>query len=117
MQPSFFDDPLPPRREVNRLRDEAMQKVSQHAEVYNPHFQATAQDFVVRYLLEHGPTPAEVLTMKCKQAGITSHDDRAFGPVYYGLVRRGVIQKVGMVRRERGHGTAGGNIWALVAVR
>ena len=104
---------LPPRAAVNRARDEAMASVAEHAERDRAHFQIEAEGFVRRFLAEHGPTPGERLTIACRRAGIVPHDDRAFGPVYYGLARRGEILKVGQVRRERGHGTAGGNVWAL----
>ena len=68
---------------------------------------------MLSFLNMHGPTAGEVITMAAKLYGIVPHDDRAFGPVYHGLSRRGQIVKVGTVRRERGHGTSGGNVWAL----
>jgi hypothetical protein len=114
-QQGLFDGtPAPtPRQRVNRERDAAMQRVAERAEQARAAFLASARAFVRRYLAEHGPTSGEVLSLKCKASGITPHDDRAFGPVYFGLSREGVIEKVGTVRRERGHGTAGGNVWAL----
>lgn len=116
-QSSLFDArPLRSKREtVNAARDEAMRRVAEHAEERRRGFIDAATRFVVAYLGTHGQTAGEVLTLKCKEAGIRPHDDRAFGPIYHGLAQRGVIEKVGTVRRERGHGTAGGNVWALVA--
>lgn len=102
-----------PRRSVNRQRDEAMARVAQLAEERRRRFLVDAKAFVVGYLQEHGPTSGEALTTACKAANVVPHDDRAFGPVYMQLARDGSIEKVGMVRRERGHGTAGGNLWAL----
>lgn len=99
---------------VNRQRDQAISRVSQHAEDTAPGFGERAQAFVLDYLKKHGPTPGEDLTLHCKHAGIVPGDDRAFGSVYMTLARRGLIVKVGSVRRERGHGTAGGNVWSLV---
>jgi hypothetical protein len=107
VQPSLFDQSA-----VNAARDKAMTAVGEKAERARPSFAEAAQAFVLRYLREHGPTPGEVLTLKCKLAGIVPHDDRAFGPVYFALSRRKQIVKVGEVRRERGHGTAGGTVWA-----
>lgn len=115
MQQGLFDNARPPapRQVVNRERDAAMQRVSERAEARRRQFLVDAKAFVVAYLREHGATSGEVLTNQCKAAGIVPHDDRAFGPVYFGLSQAGVIEKVGTVRRERGHGTAGGNVWAL----
>jgi hypothetical protein len=101
------------RERVNAQRDAAMASVETAAERARRMFAADAGAFVVRYLQVHGPTAAEVLTRQCRAAGIIPHDDRAIGPVYMRLSRAGVIVKVGSVRRERGHGTAGGNIWAI----
>jgi hypothetical protein len=97
------------------LRDDAMALVKDHAEDHRPGFHVLALDFVVAFLARFGPTPAEQLTAACKNAGIRPHDDRAFGPVYMVLARHKRIVKVGSVRRERGHGTAGGNVWMLQA--
>lgn len=102
-----------PRRSVNRQRDEAMARVAQRAEARRRQFLEDAQVFAIAYLKEHGATSGEALSSACKAAGIVPHDDRAFGPVYFRLSQAGVIEKVGTVRRERGHGTAGGNVWAL----
>lgn len=112
----LFDTSPPPspRQVVNQQRDEALRRVAERAEAARRGFLEAARTFVRRYLAEHGATSGEVLTLACKKAGIAPHDDRAFGPVYLGLVRDGVIEKVGTVRRERGHGTAGGNVWSLV---
>lgn len=112
--PLFDSTPvLTPRQRVNVARDEALARVKEHAEQRRQRFTADAQAFVVRYLEQHGPTSGEALTLACKAAGLVPHDDRAYGPVYLGLCRRGVIEKVGECRRERGHGTGGGRIWQL----
>jgi hypothetical protein len=102
---------------VDRKRDQAIARVTQHAEDRRPNFVADAQAFVQRYLAQHGPTSGEQLTLACKAADITPHDDRAFGAVYQGLVRRGVIESVGTIRRERGNGTSGGHVWVLKGTR
>jgi hypothetical protein len=116
-QRTLFGDLRRPSRaardRVNALRDAAMEGVETAAERARRMFAADAGAFVVRYLQIHGPTAAEVLTRQCRAAGIVAHDDRAIGPVFMRLARAGVIVKVGSVRRERGHGTAGGNIWAI----
>jgi len=97
---------------VTRLRDRAMQQVGQHAEDYEPGFGSRAADLILR-LLESGPMSGEDLSLACKQAGIMAHDDRAYGVPIMKLARRGLIEKCGTVRRKRGHGTSGGNVWKL----
>lgn len=106
--------PVSARQRVNQLRDEAMRRVAENAEARRAQFAEDARAFVLKYLREHGATAGEQITLACKDAGIVPHDDRAFGPVYFGLRRRGLITIVGECRRERGHGTRGGNVWALV---
>jgi len=109
---------LPARAAVDAARDKAMASIGSKAEDRSPGFHERARAFVLGYLARYGPTPGEILTLRCRDAGIVPHDDRAFGPVYFTLSREGAIAKIGEVRRERGHGTAGGSIWALaVAAR
>jgi hypothetical protein len=112
LQMTLFAEP-PTRASVDDLRDMAMAQVETAAERTRQMFAADAGAFVVRYLRTHGPTSGETLTRECRAAGIEPHDDRAFGPVYMRLTRAGVIEKCGTVRRERGHGTSGGNVWRL----
>lgn len=118
-QADLFADlrgPSQRRQTVDEARDAALDAVEAAAERARRMFAADAGAFVVRYLQIHGPTAGEVLTCRCREGGIVPHDDRAFGPVYMRLARLKVIEKVGSVRRERGHGTAGGNVWALARV-
>lgn len=92
-------------------RDDAMARVSSKAEDVRPNFRDDATGYILYHLEKHGPTTGEALTLACKAAGIVPHDDRAFGPVYMQLSKRGLIEKVGTVKRTRGHGTSGGNVW------
>jgi hypothetical protein len=91
-------------------RDTAMARVESNA---GPDFTERACAFVLDYLSSHGPTSGELLTLECKAAGIRPHDDRAMGPVFMRLSRRGLIVKRGTAIRRRGHGTSGGNVWGL----
>jgi len=94
-------------------RDAALRRVAKNA---GRQFVARAVAFVEAYLAERPHASAEVMTDACKAAGIKPpHDDRAFGPVYHRLAKAGKIVKCGEVRRTRGHGTAGGNLWRLAA--
>jgi hypothetical protein len=71
---------------------------------------AVALDLLGRY----GELPGEKLVAMLKRHGFRGHDDRCFGPVFSVLAKRKQIRCVGFCTRERGHGTAGGRIWALV---
>jgi hypothetical protein len=58
------------------------------------------------------PFTGESLTDNMKALGIRPHDDRAFGPVFARAIRAGLIKTVGFVPRKKGHGTAGGRLYA-----
>lgn len=98
-------------------RDRAMSQVADNAEAARPGFADEAGDFVTGYLERHGPSSGEAITNACKESGIVPHDDRAFGPVYQRLSSRGLIRKVGHAPRQKGHGTSGGNVWALSGIQ
>ena len=91
-------------------RDAAMSRVQAKA---GEDFGRKAREFILSYLRQNGATSGEDVTDACKAAGITPHDDRAFGPVYMSLSRNGHIRKAGMVPRRKGHATAGGYVWEL----
>lgn len=74
-----------------------------------------AKTYVLGYLAKHKLASSEILTDACKLAGIKPEkDDRAFGPVYAALQREKAIKRVGSCARNKGHGSAGGNVWALM---
>lgn len=54
----------------------------------------------------------EDLVNGAKLAGIRPPDDRAFGPVFAKAIREGLIDPVGFAPRVKGHGTAGGRVYA-----
>jgi hypothetical protein len=96
-------------------REDAMAAVAGKAEEESPGFAQRARDFALAYLAAQGPSTAEDITDAALAAGVRPHDLRAFGPVYAGLARGGMIRKTGQpVPRRRGHATAGGNVWELV---
>ena len=101
----------PPLEAVRAKRDTAMASVAVNA---GTEFGIRARAFVLKYLAEHGPSPGEVVTDACKEAGIKAHDDRAMGPVYMGLSQNGFIEKAGFCQRKKGNLTGGGLIWKLI---
>lgn len=114
-QPSLFVTSSKPRPSVNQTRDQILERLEREA---GDRFRERAAASMLQTLAEFRQTgcSGEFLVMRCRRAGIVppkQMDDRAFGPVFMRLARRGLIEKVGTVRRERGHGTAGGNVWAL----
>jgi hypothetical protein len=73
-----------------------------------------AQRFILGQLDRFGQASGEDLVNACKAHGFRPHEDRAFGPVFATLSRRGLIRCVGYVERAKGNGTAGGRVWTRV---
>jgi hypothetical protein len=82
------------------------------AEAENPSFTQEALDFIVTYIRDHGETPGESVTLAAVKAGIAPPDQRAFGPIYAMALRRELIHVVRFIPRVRGHGSAGGKLYA-----
>ncbi len=115
LQTTLFDapsqaDPAPsPTAERDRILADLRRKAGAR-------FQLDAAAFVLRYLADFGETPGEQVTDACIAAGIVPPrhmDDRAFGPVFQTLARRGLTRTVAYVPRQKGHGTTGGRVWGL----
>lgn len=86
------------------------------AQRVSPDFIARACDHIKLYLRDHGRTSGEILTDSCKMAGIVSTDDRHFGGVFRKLLDAQQIRRVAVgVKRSKGHGSAGGSAYELVA--
>lgn len=104
----FNQPPLEPAKEA---RNAILKVVQDNA---GQEFIHRAKAFVVAYLRQHGDTSGELLTDKCKEAGIVPvNGDRAFGPVYAALKRHGIIFKVASCKRTKGHATDGGSVYGL----
>ncbi|MCU8942218.1 hypothetical protein OE519_00350 [Pseudomonas aeruginosa] len=101
---------------ARRLGEEQMQLALDAATSTDPSFSARAYTFIVAYVREQsarlGSVPGEQVTMAARAAGITPKDDRAFGAIYAKAIRQGDIRVVGACARVRGHGTAGGRLYA-----
>lgn len=79
----------------------------------DPEFSEKAERAILAHLQAVGQASGEDLTLIAKAHGAVPHDDRAMGPVFQRLSRRGLIRTVGFCMRSKGHGTAGGRIWGL----
>lgn len=97
---------------ARRLGAEAGKNSLELAETKDKTFGKRAYEFIVDYVSKQpGPVPGESVTLACRRAGIASHDDRAFGPVYAKAIKNGDIRVVGSCPRVRGHGTSGGRLY------
>lgn len=67
---------------------------------------------VARALGPDSQVRGEDLVNGAKLAGIRPHDDRAYGPIFQKAIRDGLIVPVGYAPRVKGHGTAGGRVYA-----
>jgi hypothetical protein len=104
------------RRLIARKRGERLGELAaDRASADMADFRERGREFVLAYLRQYGATSGEVITDAMKMAGIRPQDDRAFGPIYAYLAneKRRQIVCVGLVPRVKGHGTAGGRVWAL----
>lgn len=99
-------------RVARKLGDEAGNACLAKAEDKDPAFSQKAYDFITAHIREHGPVSGESATLAAVLAGIAPADHRAFGPVYARALREGAIRVVGDVPRVRGHGSAGGKVYA-----
>lgn len=95
--------------------DVQIRRVSANAERACPGFTWKAKQIVLRILKTAKRASSEDLTDAVKSCGLVPHDDRAFGAVYAGLYRAGLIRVVDSCARRKGRGTSGGRVWALVS--
>lgn len=100
-------------RSARKLGAEAGNAAADKAEQEDLEFRTKALDFIVGYIRKHGEATGESATLAAVLAGIKPKDQRAFGPVYAKALKRGLIRIVGYVPRVRGHGSAGGKLYAI----
>lgn len=96
------------------LQESPMLACQLKAESVQPGFSERAARHILHVLAWYGPRSGEQLVDHCLLWGIKPHDDRAFGSVFAKLSRDGKIKCVGYCLRKRGHGAAGGRVWAFV---
>lgn len=92
-----------------RERDQAIDDIIAH---HGQWFMRHAKEFVLGYLRDNETASGEDITDACRAAGISPHNDKAFGAVYVTLSRAGQIEKAGSCERRKGRGS-GGILWRL----
>lgn len=101
---------------ARRIGEDQMQLALDAATSTDPGFGARAYKFIVAYVREQsallGSVSGESVTFAARAAGIRPKDDRAFGSIYAKAIRNGDIHVAGTCQRVRGHGTAGGRLYA-----
>lgn len=109
-------DFAPRVRFARKLGGEAMEAALEKARQADPTFAPRAVAFIERFMRDLGPGQTihgEDLTNAIKGAGIVpANDDRAFGGVFVRARHAKLIVQVGSAPRLKGHGTAGGRIYA-----
>jgi hypothetical protein len=98
-------------------RDQAIVRPVRKAQQSDPMFSERAKECMLKTLAKVGQCSGEVLINECKLAGIRPHDDRAFGGPVLALLRNHQIRRVAYCARSKGHGTQGGSIYELEAVK
>ena len=115
--PSLLPFDVAPPTPIQRQRRETdllLERLRQRAGVA---FRDAAEACMLRQLQHGAQLTGEQLTDGCKAAGIVPPgglDDRAYGPVFRRLAASRRIRQVGTAPRAKGHGAAGGRIWARV---
>lgn len=104
----FLDD-------IRKAGEIAGNRCADKAERADPEFRAKAATAILEHLKVVGECSGEELTDIAIAKGAKPHDARAFGPVFAALSREGKIRSAGFCLRKKGHGTAGGRVWALCA--
>lgn len=110
--------PLPFEQRVDtarKLGEEAGERAEFRANVVDPDFSERAMAYIrqrMQAAANDDRMRGEDLVNEMKVAGIRPPDDRAFGPVFLRAIRAEVLEPVGFVPRVKGHGTAGGRVYA-----
>jgi len=100
-------------RTARKLGSDAGERCIVKAAANDPDFRNKALTFIVAYVRQEGEVTGESATLAAVLAGIKPHDQRAFGPVYQEALKRNLLRVVGMAKRVRGHGSAGGKVYAI----
>lgn len=102
-------------RMARKLGEEAANKAAERADQDAPGFSEHALEHIRKTMLAAAPDAqlrGEDIVNSAKVAGIRPPDDRAFGSIFSKAIRLGFIVPVGFAPRVKGHGTAGGRVYA-----
>lgn len=102
-------------RSARKLGAEAAQKAADRADSEGPGFSERALEHIRQTMSRAAPDErirGEDIVNLAKVAGIRPPDDRAFGSIFAKAIRDGIIKPVGFAPRVKGHGTAGGRVYA-----
>ncbi|MDH4417681.1 MAG: hypothetical protein QE485_10685 [Acidovorax sp.] len=102
-------------RSARKLGAEAAKKAADRADQDAPGFSERALEHIRVTMLAAAPGAqlrGEDIVNAAKVAGIRPPDDRAFGSIFSKAIRLGFIEPVGFAPRVKGHGTAGGRLYA-----
>ncbi len=102
-------------RSARKLGEEAAQAAVDRAEQKDPTFSERAYEHIRKTMLAAAPGQrlrGEDIVNAAKVAGIRPPDDRAFGAIFAKAIRERLIEPVGFAPRVKGHGTAGGRVYA-----
>lgn len=106
-------DFAPRARVARRLGQEGADAALEKARQVDPTFAPRAYAFIERTMGPGQTIHGEELTNAIKVAAIVPpNDDRAFGGVFVWARKAVLIVQVGTSSRLKGHGTAGGRIYA-----
>lgn len=107
-----LDFTAPPLAQARAAGVEGARRAETAAARVEPSFREKAEALILQKLAR-GAAPGEDITDFVRAAGLPMADGRALGATYSSLAKRGLITQVGSCKRRRGHGTAGGIVWAL----
>lgn len=102
-------------RMARKLGHEAAARAQDRANTAEPGFSERALEHIRSTMAGAAPDArirGEDIVNAAKVAGIRPPDDRAFGAVFSKAIRLGWIEPVGFAPRVKGHGTAGGRVYA-----
>jgi hypothetical protein len=102
-------------RMARKLGAEAAGRAEERANADAPGFSERALEHIrttALAMLPEARMHGEDIVNSAKVAGIRPPDDRAFGAIFAKAIRLGYIEPVGFAPRVKGHGTAGGRVYA-----
>jgi|SRR6185312_3128332 len=99
---------------ARELGEQAANACLAKARKADPEFSEKAAAAILAHLKAVRQASGEKLVDVAIAHGARPHDSRAFGGVFQGLARKGLIECLRSdLPRARGHGTSGGRLWSI----